>query len=106
MVRGPKPHIIEPLRPLIIKKHRAIMIMGTTHQIENVHSCEPYMNFTSLKILWIFKTLAWMNLFLLLTHTCLTFSFFHFIRSDVMEMKKDTQEVFFSEVTLQKAYKE
>jgi hypothetical protein len=43
----PNPHIFEPLRPLIMKKHKAIMITGNIHQRGKLKNSEPDMCITS-----------------------------------------------------------
>jgi hypothetical protein len=42
MSREPNPHIIEPLRPLIMKKHMAIIKIGHIHHKEGLKNSEPY----------------------------------------------------------------
>jgi hypothetical protein len=39
--REPNPHIIEPLRPLIMKKHMAIIKIGHIHHNEALKNSEP-----------------------------------------------------------------
>jgi hypothetical protein len=40
--REPNPHIMEPLRPLIMKKHMAIIKIGHIHHKEELKNSEPY----------------------------------------------------------------
>jgi hypothetical protein len=43
-----KPHIFDPHRPLIMKKHRSIINRGNIHHKENAHDSYPHMVLTSL----------------------------------------------------------